>query len=592
MAAIDCGADALYVGGPSFGAREQARNTLEAIAALIQYAHQYWARVYVTVNTLLTDEELPQAVQLAHELHDLGADGLIIQDAGLLASDLPPIPLIASTQMHNDTPEKIAFLEQVGIQRVILARELSLEEIAQIRRQTAVELECFIHGALCVGYSGQCYLSYALGGRSGNRGQCAQPCRKAYTLVDAQGAVLVRDRHLLSLRDLNLTAHLRELLAAGVYSFKIEGRLKDRNYVMNVVAHYRAALDVLLREQGLSRSSSGTSVIDFTPNPQKTFNRGYSTYHLHGRGEPIGALDTPKMVGEAVGVVSAVTPRGFTLDGDVPLHNGDGIAFFDAHGVLCGTQVNTAQESRITPVRMDGITRGTRMFRNHDHAFLSQLDKSRPQRQIAVTFTLRETAEGVMLHALDEDGVEAVYALDDPPAPAEQPEQALAQIDKQLRKTGGTSFRCREVVIDLPVPRFLPVSTLNALRRGALEQLTVAREAQRPRRSGGVTDSDVPYPVHDLTFRGNVLNARAAAFYRRHGVRQIEPAAESGLNLRGRVVMTSKYCLKHQLGLCPRQGAGKHVDEPLTLIDAEGHRLQLRFDCARCVMEVILATGR
>jgi len=251
VAAIDCGADAVYIGAPRFGAREDAGNAVEDIAALVAHAHAYWARVYATVNTILFDDEVHQARDLIWRLHEIGVDGIIIQDVGLLECDLPPIPLIASTQMHNNSPERVAFLDQVGFQRAILARELDLNQIRAIRRATGIGLECFVHGALCVSYSGQCYLSYALGGRSGNRGQCAQPCRKPCMLVDADGKVLARNRHLLSLRDLNLSEHLRELIEAGVCCFKIEGRLKDRLYVANVVASYRARLDEVLAEMGL-----------------------------------------------------------------------------------------------------------------------------------------------------------------------------------------------------------------------------------------------------------------------------------------------------------------------------------------------------
>jgi len=306
-AAIACGADAVYIGAARYGARAQASNALADIEALARYAHRYWARVYVTVNTLLYDDELPEAVRLIRQLYEIGVDAAIVQDVGLLECNLPPLPLVASTQMHNDTPDKIAFLERVGFSRAILARELSLEQIRAIRERTAIELECFVHGALCVCYSGQCTMSYAIGGRSGNRGQCAQPCRRRYTLVDREGETLA-EGHLLSLRDLNLSAHLGELLDAGVASFKIEGRLKDRAYVVNVVSHYRRALDVELEARGLSRSSSGQGGLavrraDFEPDVDKTFNRGYTSYYLQGRGTPPGRIETPKMIGEAIGRV-------------------------------------------------------------------------------------------------------------------------------------------------------------------------------------------------------------------------------------------------------------------------------------------------
>ena len=591
-AAIACGADAVYVGADRFGAREAAGNTLDDIAALVAYAHQYWARVYVTINTILTDSELADAERLAWRLHEIGADGLIIQDAGLLECDLPPLPLIASTQMHNHTPAKVAFLEQVGFRRAILARELCLDEIRAIRQAApAIELECFVHGALCVCYSGQCSLSYALGGRSGNRGQCAQPCRKPYRLLDAGGRVLAERSHLLSLRDLNLSEHLPALLDAGVTSFKIEGRLKDLPYVANVVAHYRARLDAALGGSGLPRSSSGTSHVGFTPDPSKTFNRGYTAHFLHGRTETIAFPPTPKMVGEDAGRVTRVGRGELTVATRLALHPGDGLCFFDAQGELRGTQVNAAQGERIAVQNAAGIRVGTRLYRNHDHAFFADVRRARLDRRIAVTLTLRDTPTGLILVVRDEDGVEAARELSGRPEPAKDPEAALATIRRQLLKTGSTIYACSEVVVETAAIPFLPMSVLNGLRRDVLDALTAAREERRPRVKGAVAVTDVPYPERELSYLGNVMNAKAETFYRRHGVVRIESAAESGLDLRGRQVMTTRYCLKHQLGLCPTRGAVAPLAEPLFLVDDEGNRLRLHFDCTRCEMEIVLDEG-
>jgi len=589
LAAINCGADAVYIGALRYGARENAGNSMADIATLTKHAHKYRAKVYVTMNTLLRDEELPPALTLIKSSYETGVDGLIIQDAGLLECDLPPLPLIASTQMHNATPERVAFLESVGFSRAILARELSLEQIAEIRRRTkTIELECFIHGSLCVCYSGQCYLSYALGGRSGNRGACAQPCRLPYTLVDAKGTVLARDRHLLSLRDLNLTDSLRDLIRAGVCSFKIEGRLKDKAYIMNVVAHYRAQLDAVLAEEGLRKSSSGTSIVDFTPDPSKTFNRGFTSYLLHGRAAEIASPDTPKMVGEPVGTVIYTTPRAFTLDAPAPLHNGDGLCFFDAQGELRGAMVNGVQGAVITPTSMEGITRGMHIFRNHDHEFLTRLARARAERQLAVALTLHNTADGLVLSAVDEDGVTAAFAMPCEKIRAEKPEQALDTIRRQLAKMGGSEFTCTGVETRLSTPLFVPVSVLNNLRRGVLEALLAAREAAYPRSTGGAVRNTAVFPERRLTFRGNVLNRKAEAFYRRHGVMHIEPAAEFCINLQGQQVMTTKLCIKYQGGCCPKTGTPPHPAEPLTLLGPDGSRLELRFDCARCEMGVVL----
>jgi collagenase-like PrtC family protease len=588
MAAINCGADAVYIGAPRFGARAAAGNSLLDIETLVGYAHTYWAKVYITLNTILRDDELPDALRLASQLYDMGVDGLIVQDVGLLECDLPPLPLIASTQMHNATPARVAFLEQVGFQRAILARELDLEQIKAIRRQTSLELECFVHGALCVCYSGQCYLSYALGGRSGNRGECAQPCRRCYSLVDGAGTRLVRDRYLLSLRDLNLSAHLAELLAAGITSFKIEGRLKDEAYVTNVVSYYRRQLDQVLHSGGWARSSSGESRIDFTPDVAKTFNRGYTTHYLHGRAEPPGAPDTPKMVGEAVGRILAVEGPAVELEGDVPLHPGDGLCFFDGGHALRGTPLNAVRGRTIYPDKVEGMHKGTLLYRNHDHVFLSRLKKARAERRIPVRLRLEETPEGFALLAADVDGNAATGVLAAGKVVAEQPDRALAAVEQQLAKMGDTPFVCAGLELAWSQAFFLPFSALNALRRDALEKLAAVRAQNRPVLRRAVVKNDAPYPERQLSFLGNVLNRQAEAFYRRHGVVDIAPAAEAGMDMRGERVMRTRYCIKHQLGLCGRDQDQPPLQEPLYLVDEEGRRYRLRFDCAACEMEVFL----
>ncbi len=583
-AAIAAGADAVYIGAPRFGARARVGNPLVDIAALIEYAHTYWARVYIALNTLLYDDELPAAVELAHQLYALGADALIIQDMGLLESALPPIPLIASTQTHNATPEKVAFLEQVGFSRVILARELSLTELCAIRAQTSVELETFVHGALCVSYSGQCYLSYAVGGRSGNRGECAQPCRRCYDLVDANGKSLAQGKHLLSLKDLNLSAHLGDLLDAGITSFKIEGRLKDVAYVTNVVSAYRQALDPLLAARGLKRSSSGRSAADFTPDLSKTFNRGYTAYFLHGRGALPGSIETPKMVGEPVGRVATVGKMTFGLEAAVvTLHSGDGLSFFDATGELRGTVVNRVEGLTITPNSMESIRPGLQLYRNHDHTFLQAVERAQVTRAIAVSMVFAETSAGFALTVTDEDGISATATLNGEKVLAQKPELAEKTIRQQLVKTGDSIFACAEVSVTWAAAYFLPVGALNALRRDALAQLLAARAAARPCLAPAPRREDFPYPATALTFESNVLNARAAAFYRKHNVTTIEPAAESGLELAGRRVMRTRYCILRQLGAC-RQTT-RHAG-PLFLVDEAGRKYELRFDCAACEMEV------
>ena len=587
-AAIAHGADAIYLGADRFGAREAAGNALDEIATLVREAHAYWVKVYVTVNTLLTDLELPAARELIVALDKLGVDGIIIQDTGLLEASLPPIPLIASTQMHNHTPERVAFLEAVGLKRAILARELTLEEIRAIRARTTLELEVFVHGAICVGYSGQCYLSYALGGRSGNRGQCAQPCRKRYTLTDPAGRLPQQALHALSLRDLNLTEHLGDLLDAGVTAFKIEGRLKDAAYVANVTAHYRAALDAALAARGLRKAASGAGAPDFTPDPAKTFNRGFTRYFVGGEAN-VAAPATPKMVGEPLGPVTATSPRGVTVDSTLEVHPGDGLSYFDADSALQGVAVNGVEGNRLLLAQGSRPPVGALLYRNHDHAALAQLEKSRTRRRVAVTLTLSATPDGLRLRAVDEDGVAAEATVACAKEPARQPETAEANIRTQLAKTGDTIFTCAETIIDLPGAYFFPAALLNALRRDALAALAQAREAARPIARGGALRNDVRFPTKSLDFTGNVLNRGAETFYRRHGATVAEPAAESGrVSLQDRTVMTTRYCLRRELGRC-----GSEPPTPLHLTDDEGNRLELTFDCARCGMTIrVLARGR
>jgi putative protease len=592
QAAIDCGADALYVGAPRFGAREAAGNTIADIEKLAAYAHRVWARVYATVNTLLRDDELAEAEGLCWQLHEAGVDGLIIQDVGLLECDLPPLPLIASTQMHNQSVERVAFWEKVGFSRAILARELDLDQIRAIRSVTSIELEAFIHGALCVSMSGQCSLSYALGGRSGNRGQCAQPCRRLYCLQDASGATLVRDKHLLSLRDLNLSAGLRELVEAGVTSFKIEGRLKNKAYVMNIVGHYRRKLDALLVEIGGRRASSGQTTLGFEPDPDKTFNRGYTTYFLHGRGAVVTSPDSPKHVGEPVGRVVDVRRDGFVLEAAAPLHSGDGISFFGRDQELHGTVVDQINGAAVFPEKLGGIERGLRVFRNHDHAFVSQVARSQNQRRIAVSLRLSESATGFRLEAIDQDGVAAGAEVDCAPVWADKPDQARLVLERQLAKLGSSEFCASRVDFDLPRMPHVPLATLNGLRRDLVEELRRQRARLRPVRVVAHTPNQAPFGEQELSFLGNVLNQKAAAFYRRHGVGRIEPAAESGLDMHGRTVMTTRMCIKYEMGLCPRKPAqpGRPCPaEPWFLVDDEGRRLRLDFRCGErdCVMEIV-----
>jgi len=623
--AINCGADAVYIGAPQFGARHNAGNSLEDIAELVQYAHKYWARILVTLNTILTDDELPAAVKMVHDLYNIGVDGLIVQDFGLLECDLPPISIMASTQMQNDTPDKVKFLGDIGIKRVVLAREMSLDQIRSIHAAAPeVELEAFVHGAVCVAESGKCYLSLAFGDRSGNRGNCGQPCRKPFDLIDGDGKTLVKNKHLLSIRDLDLSANLRDLIDAGIVSFKIEGRLKGPDYVANVVTDYRRQLDEVLAETGFKKASSGTVHTEFVPDTFKTFNRGFTLHMLHGRNERVGSQDTPKMVGEAIGRVVSLNKTIVDIELASPtlrVTKGDGLSFFDRAGILRGAQVvevrtpdgaqKKGQMPRVT-VRLEqrdenaraavleGVAVGTLLHRNHDQAFQKGLKETIFDRRIAVDMTLTADDAGFVLTLVDEDNVRATARIDVEKTLADKAEMALAGIRTQLTKTGGTEFECASLEMDLDQAYFLPAAQWNGLRRDALDNLRARRQEARPILSTNVLRNDVAYPISTVDFEANIFNKRSREFYERHGATIAEPAAETGLDMRGRRLMTTAYCVKYEIGACKRfpldgqqalpstVDAGERLREPLLLVDPDGRRFRLRFDCKNCRMEVWL----
>ncbi len=588
MAAIDHGADAVYIGAPRFSARAAAGNPVAEIAALVSYAHPFAVKVYVALNTLLTDAELPDALELIRQVHAAGADGLIIQDVGLLECDLPPIPLIASTQMHNASPEKVKFLEDVGFQRVILARELSLAEIRAIRDRSRIELESFVYGALCVSYSGQCYLSQALCGRSGNRGVCAQPCRHRYTLYDGQGKNIAADKHLLSLKDLNLSGAIADLVAAGITSFKIEGRYKDATYVKNVTAAFRQEIDrFIAATPGFRRASTGTSEINFTPDLNRTFNRGHTRYFLCDRKEKVGAVETPKSMGKAVGTVAAVGKGFFRLRGET-LRNGDGLCFFNSSGVLAGARVDRIVKDRIYPNTMEGLAVGQHLYRNRDQEFLRRLERASANRRVGVSLRLLQSATEVALEVTDEDGLQARASISAPYQNPRNQEAVRAQTHSQLAAMGHTIYRLDGLTCAPEQPGFLPLSTLNRLRREALERLTERRMKYYRAKAAIFLPNSVPYPEKELDYRANVLNRNAERFYRRHGATVSEPALESGTAPAGKPLMTTRYCLRHQLDLCPQHSKQKiALKEPLLLTDGR-HRYRLTFDCRRCEMLLTL----
>ena len=582
--AILHGADAVYIGAPRFGARAAAGNSLDDLAGLIDFAHRFDARIYITFNTLLHDHELTEAERLIGQLYRIGADALIVQDMGITRLDIPPIALHASTQTDNRTPAKVQFLERCGFSQVVLARELSLDEIRAISATTQVPLEVFVHGALCVSYSGQCYLSQAMCGRSANRGECAQYCRLPYTLIDGRGHIVARDKHLLSLRDLNQSDRLEELLDAGVSSLKIEGRLKEMAYVKNCTAYYRQALDrIFNRRPEYRRSSTGISTIDFTPRLEKSFNRGFTHYFLDGRtAVPIASPDTPKSLGEYVGQVKQTDRNSFVVAGTASLHNGDGLCFFNERGQFEGVRVNRAEGNRIFPASRSGITPRTTLYRNLDYEFEKLLSRPTADRRIEVTLRLQAVPDGFALTLTDECGLSVTVREDTPHQPARTPQKETQR--KQLAKLGTSIYTASRIDIDLDEELFIPASTLSKLRQRAVEWLDRARRiAYRPERRRA-EDKSALYPQSSLNYLGNVSNHLAEQFYREHGVTRIEPAFETR-PVEGVPLMFTRHCIRHMLGYCKKTPAGKELPEPLTLL-YKGERLTLHFDCKACEMTI------
>jgi 23S rRNA 5-hydroxycytidine C2501 synthase len=588
MTAIDHGADAVYIGAPKFSARVDAGTSIADIARLIQHAHTYYAKVYVALNTIMTDREIPEALEIIREVFQSGADGLIIQDLGLLELDLPPIPLIASTQMHNNTIEKVQFLESVGFKRVILARELSLDEIAAIHKKTSIELEAFVYGALCVSYSGQCYMSQAVTGRSGNRGVCAQPCRSRYTLADAEGRRIIQEgKYLLSLKDLNLMNAIPDLVAVGITSFKIEGRYKNIDYVKNVTASFRQTFDKFISgHSDYRRGSSGASTFSFSPDPSRTFNRRYTQYFISGKREKVASIDTQKSIGQYVGVITGLGKDFFRVSHH-DLKNGDGLCFFTKKNDLAGFLVNRVNEEMIYPNNMNNLAIGTALYRNHDIAFTRILKKFSANRRIDVEMDFIQDDTSIRLVVRDEDGNETEMIREVLFELSLNPVRSREQIETHFSSIGNMPYRLSRLTIHPQQTGFLPISVLNAIRRDVLEKLTRIRLEKYPREIIRLTPGNTPYPEKKLDFRANVLNEYARSFYERHGVEIIEPAFEILSHKIGKTVMTTRYCIRHQLDLCPKYGPSNHpLKEPLRMSDKH-HTYRLEFDCRQCRMFVI-----
>ncbi len=584
--AINHGADAVYIGAPRFGARAAAGNSLADIEALVQYAHLYNVRIYVTVNTILRDDELKETEAMIWDLYRVGVDALIVQDMGLTQLNLPPIPLHASTQMDNRTVEKVRFLADAGFRQVVLARELSVNEISRIHAVCPdTLLEVFIHGALCVSYSGQCYVSEACFGRSANRGECAQFCRLQFDMTDADGKVIEKGKHLLSLKDMNQSDNLEELLDAGASSLKIEGRLKDVSYVKNVTAYYRQKLDALFkRRKEYVRASSGSVKLVFRPQLDKSFSRGFTDYFAHGRNPGIFSFNTPKSLGEEVGTVKEIRGNYLTVAGVKAFSNGDGLCYLDAQGRLQGFRVNRVENNKLFPQEMPRIKPKTVLYRNFDQEFDRIMQKKSAERKLAVDVSLAENNFGFTLTICDEDGNSVSMALSKNKELARTPQHD--NLINQLGKLGNTPFVPRNIEVDLSENWFIPSSELAELRRATVEKLLALRRINYHRELWRMPETEHPYPQKELTYLGNVMNKEAAAFYQKHGVERIAPAFEVE-HPEGAAIMFCKHCLRYSMGWCPVHHKVKSpYREPYYLVSGDGKKFRLQFDCKNCQMKV------
>ena len=588
-AAIDHGADAVYIGAERFGARAAAGNSLSDIAELCSYAHGFRAKVYVTVNTIIYDNELEATRRLLHNLADIGVDAILVQDMALLdmLASLP-VECHASTQTDNRTAEKVRWLKSLGFSRVVLARELSIDEIREIHESVPdVELEVFVHGALCVSYSGLCYASQYCFGRSANRGECAQFCRLSFDMVDSEGTVMEKSRHLLSLKDMKQIDNIEALAEAGATSFKIEGRLKDMVYVKNVTAAYSQRLDALVERfpDRYRRASLGRSRHLFTPNLSKTFNRGFTTYFASGRRPDISSPDTPKALGEYVGKVKEIRGPWFTVAGLSTFANGDGLCFINDERQLEGFRVNKVENNRLFPLNMPkGMRKGTSLYRNNDQEFERMLSRPSAERKIKVHLSF--SADGNKLYLKAEADEFCGIAIEDIQLQkAEKPQHE--NIVRQLSKLGGTSFVADGVDIPSSFNYFVPSSLLAKMRREAIDSLAEKiRHAERPHNNVGVGDS-VPhlYPSR-YTYLYNIANAKSREFYLAHGLRAFDSAFEKSSPSEG-IVMQCRYCLRYALGYCVKRGGRPSpYREPYFLCLPDGRRFRLQFDCAKCQMNV------
>ena len=577
IAAIDHGADAVYIGAPKFGARAAVGNSIDDIRQLCEYAHQFDAKIYVTLNTIVYDDELEQVRGLIDELAAIGVDAVLVQDMGLLQfMDGKPFEIHASTQTDNRTADKVRWLKQLGFSRAVLARELSAEEIAEIHREVPdIELEVFVHGALCVSYSGICYASQHCFQRSANRGECAQFCRMRFSLVDAEGTEVEHERYLLSLKDMNQSDNLEKLIEAGAVSFKIEGRLKDVAYVKNVTAAYSERLNAYIRKhpEEYCRASKGRCEYTFTPNLNRTFNRGYTTYFVNGRQPDIASFDTPKAVGEFVGRVKEIRNDSFNVAGTASFANGDGLCFLNSDRQFEGFRANRVAGNRIFPFKMPaGLRPGMALYRNNDQEFERILSKPSATRKIAISIALRAVDDGFELSA---NGVTVHFDA----------EHQLAQksprenIVRQLSKLGDTIYECAEVVVPDNFNFFIPNSQLSDMRRQLIDAMGQAKREVKQARVGKNPG------VKELSYQNNISNHQSAAFYGTNELTAYELKGGDG------PIMQCRHCLRYSLGYCVKRGGKRPTwREPLSLVLGDGRRFRLEFDCQHCQMNVYAST--
>lgn len=598
--AIKHGADAVYIGGPSFGARANAGNSINDIERLCQFAHKYHGQVFVALNTILTDSELAQAEGLIWQIYNAGADALIVQDMGILQLDLPPIALHASTQMDNRDPQKITFLDNVGFTQVVLARELNVDQIKTIAANTNMRIEFFIHGALCVSYSGQCYISQAFTGRSANRGECSQMCRLPCNLKNRQGNIIAENQHLLSLKDNNQTANLDALIDAGVRSFKIEGRLKDLSYVKNVTAHYRQQLDNIIQQRSdFFSSSHGRCQYKFKPDPDKSFNRGKTDYFVKQRTQDIYDFRTPKYLGEEVGKLVHIGKDFIELSSSKTFNNGDGLCYFTQNYLksqfsdekLNGLRINRVENNKLFINHIpNDLKKGMIFYRNFNKSFEDILAKESSQRLIDIRLILKDHKAGLSLELSDNYGHKVLTHIACEKVLANDIQKTKATIIKQLSKLGNTDFTAKHIDIQTSNMWFIPTSILNNLRRNGILAMEEMRLASYCRPKTGKVDPNASYPIKHLSYLANVANTQAKTFYQQHGVKNIDAAFEQNIEKGDVPLMITKHCLRYSFDLCPKQHADIKAD-PMEL-EIGGEQVKLVFDCKNCEMKIVGSAKR